>query len=215
MHRMQLAALALLVWSQPVVAGDSKIDAMIKELEEFGKTNRRWNVPPDHGRFLWMMTELTGAKRVLEIGTSNGYSSLWMARGLRKTGGKLITIEFEKERADEAKVNFAKAGCDDIIVVHNGDAFEVIPKLKGQFDLIFLDAWKPDYKKFFDTSFPLLKPGGVFLGHNAVAFSKDMKDFLDTIKSHPQLITNVVQMGKDGFSVSYRRRPEANKPKAK
>jgi len=215
MRRIQLTALVLLVWSLPVVAGDSRIDSVIEELEDFGKENPRWNVPPDHGRFLWLMTELTGAKRVLEIGTSNGYSSLWIAKGLRKTGGKLITIEFDKERANEAKANFAKAGCDDIIVVHNGDAFKVIPKLKGPFDLIFLDAWKKDYKKFFDLSYPLLRPGGVFLGHNAVALAKDMQDYLDTIRHHPQLITNIVQMGKDGFAVSYRRRPEANKPKAK
>ena len=215
MRRICVAALGLLMIGSSVFAGDSRIDGVIEELEEFGKANRRWNVPPDHGRFLWMMTELTGAKRVLEIGTSNGYSSLWIAKGLRKTGGKLITIEFDKDRANEAKANFKKAGCDDISVVHSGDAFKVIPKLKGQFDLIFLDAWKQDYKKFFDASFPMLKPGGVFLGHNAVAMAKDMKDYLETVQNHPQLITNVVQMGKDGFAVSYRRHPKANKPKNK
>jgi predicted O-methyltransferase YrrM len=91
----------------------------------------------------------------------------------------------------------------------------VIPKLEGQFDLIFLDAWKQDYKKFFDISFPMLKPGGVFIAHNVVAMAKDMQDYLNVIQKHPQLITNIVQIGRDGFSVSYRRQPEAIKPKAK
>jgi predicted O-methyltransferase YrrM len=77
--------------------------------------------------------------------------------------------------------------------------------------MIFCDAWKPDYKKFFDMTFPMLKPGGVFLGHNAVAHAKGMQDFLDAIANHPQLISNVVQMGRDGFSVSYKRKTAAKK----
>jgi len=186
------------------------LDAFLKELERYGREHGRMNVPPEHGRFLWLMTELTGAKRVLEIGTSNGYSSLWIARGLRRTGGRLITIEYDKVRGNEAKENFRKAGFDDIITLHLDDAFKVIPRLEGQFDMIFLDAWKRDYKKFLDLTLPKLKPGGVFLAHNAVLMGNQMQDFLEAVQNNPQLITNIVQIGRDGFSVSYKRKVSAS-----
>jgi predicted O-methyltransferase YrrM len=206
----QLAVvLASVLLAAPAVVTEeaTDLDSFLKELEEYGRTNRMMNVPPDHGRFLWMMTEATHAKRVLEIGTSNGYSGLWIARGLRNTGGELITIEYNQKRGNEAKENFKKAGFDDIITLHLDDAFKVIPTLEGQFDIIFCDAGKSDYKKSFELTFPMLKPGGLFLGHNAVRMAQGMEDFLETVQNHPQLITNIVQIGSDGFSVSYRKRP--------
>jgi predicted O-methyltransferase YrrM len=183
-----------------------ELDQFLVELEQYGREHNMMNVPPDHGRFLQMMTELVDAKRVLEIGTSDGYSSLWIGKGLRATGGKLDTVEYDEGRAAEAKENFRKTGFDDIITLHVGDGFKVIPEIEGEFDLIFLDAWKPDYKKFFDITFPKLKPGGVFLAHNAISSADKMKDFLDAVQNHPDLITNVVQMGGDGFAVSFRKR---------
>lgn len=185
-------------------AGD--LDKVLRDLEDFGRANRRWNVPPDHGRFLWLMTETVQARRVLEVGTSNGYSSLWIARGLRSTGGKLITIEIDEGRAKEARANFARAGMDDLITIIRDDALKALPKLEGEFDLIFLDAHKPDYIKYFQMIFPRLRPGGVLLAHNAVAQAKGMQDFLDEIHRHPQLISNVVQMGSDGFAVSVKKK---------
>ena len=88
------------------------LDVFLAELEEYGRKHRMMNVPRDHGRFLQLMTELKEAKRVLEIGTSNGYSSLWIGKGLRATGGELITIEYDEQRGGEAKANFAKTGFD-------------------------------------------------------------------------------------------------------
>ena len=182
------------------------LDDLLVQLEEFGKEHNRMNVPREHGRFLQLMTELTHAQRVLEIGTSNGYSSIWIAKGLRATGGKLTTIEFDQERGNEAKENFKKAGLEDVVTLHIDDAFKVIPQLEEKYDLIFLDAWKPDYKKFFDIAFPKLNPGGVFLAHNAITSADKMRDFLDTVENHEELITSIVQMGGDGFSVSFRKR---------
>lgn len=181
----------------------------VKDLDEFlaeVRAHGHLNVPPEHGRFLQLITELRGAKRVLEVGTSNGYSSLWIARGLRRTGGKLVTIEIDKGRADAARENFKKAGFDDIITVHADNAFQVVPKLKGQFDVIFLDAG--NFKAFFDVAYPKLRAGGVLLTHNALLLRADTQKLLDAIKDDPQLIISVVQIGRDGFVVSYKRQPE-------
>ena len=210
MHRWlflgPMLALPFLLSGAPAVREVRDLEHVLGELEQYGRTHARWNVPRDHGRFLWLVTEATRAKRVLEIGTSNGYSSLWIARGLRHTGGRLITMEYDEVRGNEAKENFAKAGFDDIITLHLNDAFKVIPTLEGEFDLIFIDANKRDYKKFFDMTFAKLKPGGVLLAHNAVAMADQMRDFLDAVENHPQLITNIVQMGQDGFSMSFKKR---------
>lgn len=203
---MAVAGVSLVCAAEPF-----DLDQFLVELEKFGRENRRLNVPADHGRYLQMMVEVSKAQRALEIGTSNGYSGLWIARGLRQTGGKLITIEYDKQRGGEAKENFAKAGMNDIVTLHLDDAFKVIPQLEGEFDFIFCDAWKPDYLKFFELTFPKLKPGGLFLAHNAVRQPNEMKDFLDTVKSHPQLITTIVQIGSDGFAVCYKKPAAAGK----
>jgi caffeoyl-CoA O-methyltransferase len=206
MFRALLVCLPLALVSQAVAQQVTDLDKLLGELEKYGPAHGMKNVPRDHGRFLQMLVEATQAKRVLEIGASNGYSGLWFARGLRHTGGKLLTIEYDKTRGGEARENFKKAGVDDLITLHLDDAFKVIPQLEGQFDIIFLDAWKPDYKKFFDLSLPKLRPGGLFLAHNAVMSAKDMPDFLQAVQNHPQLLTNIVQIGADGFAMSVKKK---------
>src|SRR5688572_33142940 len=120
-------------------------------------------VSEEDGRFLRVLVGATNAKRVLEIGAASGYSAIWIGMGLRQTGGKLTTIEFDPVRAKEAAANVQRAGLSDIVRVVHGDAFQEVPKVPGTFDLVFLDAWKPDYKKFFDMVFPRVNPGGLLL----------------------------------------------------
>src|SRR5687767_15546403 len=117
----------------------------------------------EDGRFLRVLVGATNARHVLEIGAASGYSAIWIGMGLRQTGGKLVTIEYDPVRAKEAAANVQRAGLSDIVQVVAGDAFKEIPKVHGQFDLVFLDAWKPDYRKFFDIVFPRVAPGGLFL----------------------------------------------------
>src|SRR4030095_12332084 len=101
-----------------------------------------------------------------------------------------------------AAQNITRAELTDVVRVVHGDAFKEIPKLTGTFDLVFLDAWKPDYKKFFDLVCPRLNPGGVFLAHNVVNKKSEMEPFLTTIQSHPGLFTSIVSPGSEGMSVS-------------
>jgi predicted O-methyltransferase YrrM len=163
-------------------------------------------VSEEDGRFLRALVASTNARQVLEIGAASGYSGIWVGLGLRETGGRLTTIEFDPVRAKEAAANIRAAGLADIVEVVHGDAFAVIPTLPGTFDLVFLDAWKPDYKKFFDLVFPRVTPGGLFLAHNVINKKSEMADFLHAIETHPQGLTTIVSPGHEGISMTYRRR---------
>lgn len=156
------------------------------------------------GQFLRVLVATRGTKRALEIGGASGYSGIWIGQGLRETGGTLITIEYDPVRAREAAENIERAGLSDIVHVVAGDAFAEIPKIDGTFDMIFLDAWKQDYKRFFEMTFPRLNPGGVFLAHNVVNKREDMGDFLDAIWTHPGAWTSVIAPSGEGMSLTYK-----------
>jgi caffeoyl-CoA O-methyltransferase len=163
-------------------------------------------VSEEDGRFLRVLVGATNARHVLEIGAASGYSAIWIGMGLRQTGGKLTTIEFDPVRAREAAANVQRAGLGDIVRVVHGDAFQEVPKVSGTFDLVFLDAWKPDYKKFFDTVFPRVNPGGLFLAHNVINKKNDMLDFLAAIERHPMALNTTVSPGHEGISITYKKR---------
>lgn len=163
-------------------------------------------VSEEDGRFLRTLVASTTARRVLEIGAASGYSGIWIGLGLRETGGRLTTVEFDPDRAREAAANIKAAGLADIVSVIHGDAFVEVPKLSGTFDLVFLDAWKPDYKRFFDQVFPRVTPGGLFLAHNVINKKSEMGDFLHAIEVHPLALTSIVSPGHEGISMTYKRR---------
>ena len=148
-----------------------------------------------------------GATQALEIGGAHGYSAIWIGLGLRQTGGHLTTIEFDPARARSAADHIRRAGLSDIVTVVTGDAFKEIPKVAGDFDFVFLDAWKRDYKRFFDLVFPRLQPRGLFLAHNVVNKAVEMRDFLDAIQNNPSLETTIVKPSGEGMSVSVRVKP--------
>lgn len=162
-------------------------------------------VSEEDGRFLRLLIASSGSKRVLEIGGASGYSAIWMAMALRDTGGRLVTIEYDPVRAKELATNIQKAGLSDIVQVVSGDAFQQIPKLQGTFDFVFLDAWKRDYRKFFEIVYPRLDKGGLFVAHNVVNKRDEMGDFLDAVQKHPTLWTTIVSPSGEGMSVSLKR----------
>jgi predicted O-methyltransferase YrrM len=161
-------------------------------------------VSEEDGRFMRLMIASSGAKRALEIGGASGYSAIWIGMGLRATGGRLVTIEYDPVRAKELDENIKRAGLSDIVQVVSGDAFQQIPKLPGTFDFVFLDAWKKDYKRFFDMVYPRLDTRGLFLAHNVVNKRNEMGDFLDAVLKHPSLWTTIVSPSGEGMSVSMR-----------
>jgi predicted O-methyltransferase YrrM len=163
-------------------------------------------VSEEDGRFLRVLVGATNAKSVLEIGGASGYSAIWMGMGLRQTGGTMVTIEYDPVRAKELTANIRSAGLSDIVRVVAGDALKEIPKVTGNFDLVFCDAWKADYKKYFEMVFPRVTPGGLFLAHNVINKKNDMLDFLSAIEAHPQALTTTVSPGFEGISITYKKR---------
>ena len=184
---------------------EQEILKFLDTLFVYGQEHEMFNMPPGDGQFLRFCVASSGVRRALEIGTSNGLSAIWIGLGLRETGGTLTTLEIDHEKAEEAKRNIRKVGMQDMIEVIEGDAFKVIPKLEGTFDFVHLDAWKEEYKSFFDTFNPKVEKGGLIAAHNAVLMASYMQDYLDAVRTDPQFITTTVQTSNDGFAVSYKR----------
>ena len=180
------------------------IEAILKNIRAADKGQLA--VSEEDGRFLRVLVATHGAKSILEIGGASGYSGIWLGLGARESGGKVVSIEYDPQRAAEAAANIARAGLTDVVRVVHGDAFKEIPKLQGTFDFVFLDAWKPDYQKFFEMVFPRMTPGAIFTAHNVINKKNDMEPFLKTIQTHPQLFTSIVSPGSEGMSVSVKLR---------
>jgi predicted O-methyltransferase YrrM len=189
----------------PGVSGASSAvpPAVVKVLQQIKAADKdQLAVSEEDGRFLRMMVAASGAKRALEIGAADGYSAIWIGLGLRQTGGRLTTIEYDPARARAASDNIRRAGLADIVTVVPGDAFQQIPKVAGTVDFVFLDAWKRDYKRFLDLVMPRLEPRALFLAHNVVNKQSEMRDFLDAIHNDSRLVTSIVKPGSEGMSVS-------------
>jgi len=161
------------------------------------------NVPASDGRILYDIIKEHGYTRGLEIGTSNGYSALWLGLAFKENGGRLITIEIEPQRAREARENFKHAGLQDVIESRVNDALKEIQTVEGKFDFVFIDAWKPDYLKYLELVLPKMKPGGVITAHNVTSQGGLMRGFLNEIHSNPRLETTIDRSSRAGVSISY------------
>ncbi len=131
---------------------EKKILAVLDDLDR-NQRGGNMNVPLMDGRLLRFLAETIGAKHVVEVGTSNGYSGIWFGLALQKTGGKLTTHEIDANRASLARENFKKAGVDKIITLVEGDAHENVKKIKKPIDLLFIDADKGGYVDYLNKIF--------------------------------------------------------------
>jgi caffeoyl-CoA O-methyltransferase len=201
-----VAGFCTIAWVQPAFADPpvpKEAAAVLKRIK--AADSNQLAVSEEDGRFLRVLVVSKGTKQALEIGAANGYSAIWIGLGLRETGGRLVSIEYDPTRAREAEANLRAAGLADVVQVVPGDAFRVIPGLQGSFDFVFLDAWKRDYQRFFDMVYPRLDAGGFFVAHNVVNKASEMGDFLSTIRTHPRLRTAIVSPSGEGISVSVKR----------
>ena len=172
------------------IAIDNYEKKVFQILDDILENQRFRNVPLHDGRLLRILAETMDAQHVVEIGTSTGYSGIWFGLALKKTGGKLTTYEVDAERAKVARENFAKAEMDKIITLIKGDAHEEVTKLKGQIDILFLDADKQGYVDYLEKLLPLLRPGGLVIGHNINLRMADPK-FMEAITTKANLETVV------------------------
>jgi predicted O-methyltransferase YrrM len=167
-----------------------------------------WNISPREGLYLYDLVVKHHLKSGLEIGTSNGYSGTWIASAMGVTGGHLLTLEINEERAKLARENFHAAGVEPYVTLERADALEEIPKLTGPYDFIFIDAWKQDYVRYLDLVLPLVEPGGVIVAHNVKDMPDQLKDFIEKVKTSHELKTTFADPGPGGFSISIKRRAE-------
>lgn len=133
------------------------------------------SVSANQGKFLQVLARLSGAKKILEVGTLGGYSTIWMARAL-PPGGRIITLEIDPKHADVARKNFERAGLSGMIDIRLGKAIDTLPKLKadeeGPFDMIFIDADKPPYAEYFQWALKLSRPGTLIVADNVIRDGK-------------------------------------------
>ena len=176
-------------------------------LEDMDRNQRRgmMNVPVEDGRLLRLLTETSGAENVVEVGTSNGYSGIWICLGLRTTGGKLVTYEIDEHRASLARQNFKRAGVDARVTLVLGDAHEEIKKLEAPIDLVFLDADKRGYVDYLNKLVPLLRPGGLIVAHNMRRPEPDPA-YIEAVTTNPQLETLFLNMQAAGVAVTLKKR---------
>jgi len=186
-------------------ARDAAEKKVLDTLDHIARTQgRMMNVPDCDGRMLRLLVESIDAKSVVEIGTSNGVSALWMSLGLRKTGGKLTTFEIDAERAALARQNFAAAGVADLISLVEGDAHQKVTELKGPIDLVFIDADKEGYLDYFQKLLPLVRPGGLITAHNMNARMAD-PNFVKAITTDAKVETVFFTDG-GGLSITLKKR---------
>jgi predicted O-methyltransferase YrrM len=179
---------------------------ILSVLDDMDKNQRRrmMNVPVEDGRLLRLLTETIGAKHVVEIGTSNGYSGIWFCLALQKTGGKLTTHEIDARRASLARENFKKAGVDKLVTLVEGDAHKTVTKIKDPIDILFLDADKEGYIDYLNKLLPLMREGGLVIAHNINPRQSD-PNYIKAITTNPDLETILYQQG-GGVSVTLKKR---------
>ena len=133
------------------------------------------SISPNQGKFLQLLAKLCNAKKILEIGTLGGYSTIWMARALPENG-KLVTLEIDKKHAEVARQNFNHCGLASTIEIRLGKAIDILPQLQaegvGPFDMIFIDADKPPYTEYFQWALQLSKPGTLIIADNVIREGK-------------------------------------------
>lgn len=190
--------------------GDSELDLKVKKfLREHKHQWYRMNVPESDGKVLYDLVIKNNYKKALEIGTSTGHSTIWLAWALSKTGGKLITIEIDEPTYKEALENFKEAGLSDYIDARLADAHDLVPQLKGPFDFVFCDADKGWYKNYFVAVMPKLSVGGCYTAHNvSMGYGRrggGVGAFLDYVKGLPNFETTIINSSYAGISVSYKK----------
>jgi predicted O-methyltransferase YrrM len=188
---------------------DTVLAELLAELERFGQQNdeaktargeRMLNITRDTGEFLSVLVRATGARRILEVGTSNGYSSLWLAEAVAPLDGAVDTLERSPMKQELALANFARAGLAGRIRSHLGDAADWLKRGgDGAHDFIFLDSHRPDYLSWWPDLRRLLAPGGVLVVDNATSHPRDMAEFTAAVAADSAFTTALVPVGKGEF----------------
>jgi predicted O-methyltransferase YrrM len=187
----------------------AELDALLAELEAFGAQNdavvtdrprRMLNITRDTGELLAVLVKATRARRVLEIGTSNGYSTLWLARAAQSIGGTVTTIEKAELKAGMARATFARTGLGAVITLVHDDAGSVLARTTaGSVDLLFLDSERSEYPGWWPDLKRVLPPGGLLVVDNATSHTEQMAPFVALVTADRGFTTSLVPVGNGEF----------------
>ena len=185
------------------------LDALKAELERFGRSNdelqteraqRMLNITRDTGEFLSVLVRATLARRILEIGTSNGYSTLWLAEAAKDMGGSVTTVELSESKLQLAKSTFARSGLSDRIQLLHEDAGRLLVRSEAEvYDLVFLDSERPEYPGWWPHIRRVLRPGGLLVVDNATSHAGQMAPFMNLVRADPAFTTCLATVGNGEF----------------
>ncbi len=179
---------------------DLKILRILEKIENDNEGNKYWCIPKTSGEVLRTLVLSLGAKNILEIGCSVGYSAIWLASGQIEVHGassrsaKVYTIESDKERADIAQKHFKQAGLDKKITILRGNALDILEKWKKRVDLVFMDANKNEYVDYYENIFPFIKNGGILVADNVISHKESSKKFLDAVAKDKRVISQLIEI---------------------
>lgn len=184
----------------------SSLDTLKAELESFGKENdsmhserpkRMLNITPGTGEFLSVLVRATAARHILEIGTSNGYSTLWLAEAVCATGGRVTTVEASEYKTGLASDTFSRSGLNEYIKLIHDDAGAVFTQVAdASIDLLFLDSERSEYPRWWDQIRRMLRPGGLLIVDNAISHREEMAPFTALVESDKEFTISLVPVGK-------------------
>lgn len=174
-------------------------------LDDVYLNHRYLSVPEEDGRLLRLLAESSGARNAVEIGTSTGYSGLWLLLALAKTGGRLTTFEIDRGRHEMARRHFERAGVAGSTLLVLGDAHREVARLRDPIDLLFLDADKDGYLDYLRRLLPLVRPGGLVVAHNMASPPPDPR-YIEAITTSPVLETVFLNMDEAGVGVTLKKR---------
>lgn len=187
----------------------TSLKALLKELETLGvnhdaapanRARRLLNITHDTGEFLAVLVRAMGARRVLEIGTSNGYSTLWLADAAQGINGSVTTVELSAHKVAMARENFARACLQDRIVQVEGQATDFLASSADEsFDLIFLDSERSAYLGWLPQIERILRPGGLIVVDNATSHAQELAPFMQALRCASGWSTSLVPVGKGEF----------------
>jgi predicted O-methyltransferase YrrM len=174
------------------------------DARESARAMRMLNITPDTGRLLWILVSAMRAKQILEVGTSNAYSTLWLADAAHGHAGRVTTLEFDASKIALARENLERAGLSETVEIVAGRAVESLARLPGPFDLIFLDADRESYLDYLELALPRLRSGGLLIADNVTSHAHELAAYLATVQTHPQLFAVTLPVG-NGEQVALKR----------
>ena len=194
------------------------VKQILAELEAQGKAHdaqeaeqgrKMLNLEPDTALLLSILVRSRQKTRLLEIGTSNGYSTLWLAEAVRSAGGHVTSVDQSAEKQALADVNLTRAGLREVVTLLLGDAADVVAGLQDFYDFVFLDANRVQYPALLTLLLPRLLPGALVLADNAHSHPQEIAEYLEAVAAHPDFDHVVVGVGK-GLSIAYKRSDAEN-----